>query len=63
MAYAPTIRVSRRGLLQRRTQIYRDLGTTAEDFSAKVRSIEPLSDAEFSAKEELRGVAFLLGDE
>ena len=63
MAYAPAIRVTRRGLLRRRTQIYRDLNTTAEDFSAKVRSVEPLSNAEFSAMEELREIAFLLGDE
>ena len=63
MAYASAIRVTRRGLLRRRSQIYRDLGTTAEDFSAKVRSVEPLSNAEFSAMEELREIAFLLGDE
>lgn len=63
MAYAPAIRVTRRGLLRRRTQIYRDLNTTAEDFSAKVRSVEPLSNAEFSAMEELREIAFLLGEE
>ena len=63
MAYAPAIRVTRRGLLRRRTQIYRDLNTTAEDFSAKVRSVEPLSDAEFSAMEELREIAFLLGEQ
>lgn len=63
MAYAPAIRVTRRGLLRRRTQIYRDLNTTAEDFSAKVRSVEPLSNAEFSAMEELREIAFLLGEQ
>ena len=55
--------MTRQGLLRRRSQIYRDLGTTAEDFSAKVRSVEPLSNAEFSAMEELREIAFLLGDE
>ena len=63
MAYAPAIRVTRRGLLRRRIQFYRDLNTTAEDFSAKVRSVEPLSNAEFSAMEELREIAFLLGEE
>lgn len=63
MAHAAGIRVTRRELLRRRTQIYRELDTTAEDFSAKVRSVEPLSDAEFSAMEELREIAFLLGDE
>ena len=63
MAYASAIRVTRRGLLRRRSQIHRDLNTTAEDFSAKVRSVEPLSNAEFSAMEELREIAFLLGEE
>ena len=63
MAHAAGIRVTRRELLRRRTQIYRELDTTAEDFSAKVRSVEPLTDAEFSAMEELREIAFLLGDE
>ena len=53
--------LTRRDLTRRRSQIYRDLGTTPAALNAKARSTEPLTDAEFSAIEELREIEFLLG--
>ena len=57
---APVI-LTKRDLTRRRSQIYRDLGTTPAALNAKARSTEPLTDAEFSAIEELREIKFLLG--
>jgi len=53
---------SRRGLTRRRSEIYRELMTTPQALDAKARSTEPLTDAEFSAIQELRDISFLLGE-
>jgi hypothetical protein len=54
--------LTRRDLTRRRSQIYRDLGTTPAALDAKARSTEPLTDAEFSSICELRDIEFLLGE-
>ena len=54
--------VTRRDLTSRRSQIYRDLGTTPEALDAKAKGTGPLTDAEFSAIYELREIKFLLGE-
>lgn len=63
MAYAASIRMTQRDLLRRRKEIYRELGLSVEAFDAKCRSADPLTDREFSAKEELEEIRFLLGDD
>lgn len=63
MAYAASIRLTRRDLLRRRAEIYRTLGVSAESFDVKRQSAEPLTDRELSAMEELKEIGFLLGDE
>lgn len=50
-------------LIRRRSQIYRELQTTPAALDAKARSTEPLTNAEFSAIEELREIAFLLREQ
>ena len=62
MAKAMSIRVTKAELRRRRTKIVRELGVSEEVFMAKVNSSEPLTDAEWSASQELSEIDFLLGD-
>jgi hypothetical protein len=61
--YALTIKRTKRDLLRRRREIVRGLGVPLEDFLAKVCSSAPLSNREWSNMEELKEIAFLLGED
>jgi hypothetical protein len=61
MTHPAAIRMTRRELLRRRAQIFRELHLSEAEFDALVASSSPLSDREYSAMEELREISFLLG--
>lgn len=63
MAKAMSIRVTKAELRRRRRELVRDLGVPEQSFLAKVNSSEPLTDAEWSAMQELSEIDFLLNDE
>ena len=60
--YAPVIVRTKRELLARRREIIAGLGMSLEMFLAKTHSTAPLSNREWSDMEELREIAFLLGE-
>ena len=55
------VTVTREELLRRRAEILTRLGQTLEEFEELMRT-GTLSGAEWEAREELEGIAFLLGE-
>ena len=54
--------VTREKLLQRRAEIFADLGIEDHDLS-RLDDIRPMSSDEWDAREELEQISFLLGEE
>jgi hypothetical protein len=59
---APVIDTTKEILVERRRLIFERLGTDAKQF-AELSATSTLTGEEWEAKEELDGIAFLLGDE
>ena len=58
-----SIRVTKAELRQRRRRVLRDLCMSEEELMAKVNSTAPLSQAEWTAMQELAEIDFLLSDD
>ena len=62
MSGSLSIRVTKAELRQRRRRVLRDLCMSEEELMAKVNSTAPLSQAEWTAVQELAEIDFLLSD-
>lgn len=58
---APVIEVTREGLIERRTEILAKLEMSWAEYLAKARANE-LSDEDWSVRDDLDTIAFLLGE-
>lgn len=58
-----SIRVTKAELRQRRRRVLRDLCMSEAELMAKVNSTAPLSQAEWTAMQELAEIDFLLSDD
>lgn len=63
MSGSVSIRVTKAELRQRRRRVLRDLCMSEEELMAKVNSTAPLSQAEWTAMQELAEIDFLLSDD
>ena len=63
MSGSVSIRVTKAELRQRRRQVLRDLRMSEAELMAKVNSTAPLSQAEWTAMQELAEIDFLLSDD
>lgn len=63
MSGSLSIRVTKAELRQRRRRVLRDLCMSEEELMAKVNSTAPLSQAEWTAMQELAEIDFLLSDD